>query len=162
MKPEFSYSTTYVLNKSHFRETFEESVSVDDANHLYTKSVALAVVGLVVIYFTDISAYLGWFFVALGAVDALSVRYKKPWWLARQMLSRAANTELTLCIDEQGISSQSIHVDSKLPWSDIDKIEPTRQGWLLHQRAGKTYLSNRCLSDDAKAFLTAKAASKVA
>lgn len=157
MTSPFSYTTTYILDKSHFSETFDASVTEAPSKEQYAKSVALIVVGLVLMYGTDISGYFCWFLIAIGAVDGVGVYYRKPWWLARQMLSKAANNELTLTIDEQGVSSKSLHVDSQLLWSDISRIEKTPQGWLLHVGQGKSYLSDRCLSDEARAYVAAKA-----
>ena len=158
MKSEFTYSTTYKLDKSHFSETYDESVSIDTSSNRYLKSIAFALIGLVLIYVPDVSGFLAWFFIALGVVDALSVKYQKAWWLFRQMLSKAANNELTLTIDEQGVSTKSPMVESLLRWSDIVDIQPTDRGWLLHMEKGKYYLSNRCLSEQATAYITSKKA----
>lgn len=159
MSNDFHYSTTYLLDKSHFSETYDESVTVDETFRPYIKAVVVALVGLVLLYITEFSPYFCWFLIALGGVEALSVRFAKGFWLARQMMSKAANNKLTLTIDEQGVSSKSIHVDSQIKWADITQVEATRQGWLLHLAGGKTYLSNRCLSEEAIAFLEAKAES---
>jgi hypothetical protein len=160
MTKAFSYTTTYVLDKSHFAETFDESVIIDKSIKAYAKSIGLALFGFAILYFTDLSSYAAWFIVVLGIVEALNVYFKKPWWLARQMISRAANEELTLSIDEEGICSQSYSVKSHIAWADINKIEKTPQGWLLYQGASRSYLSCRCLSAEANAFIQAKASAK--
>ena len=103
---------------------------------------------------------MSWFIIALGGLEAFSVRFRKSWWLGRQMMSKAASTELTLTIDENGVSSKSYSVESVILWADITKITATTQGWLLHHGTGKSYLSNRCLSDEAKHFISTKAALK--
>jgi hypothetical protein len=162
MSTPFSYSTTYVLDKSHFSETFDESVILNNSLKAYAKSIGLALMGFAILYFTDLSSYAAWFIVVLGIVDALNVYFKKPWWLARQMISRAANEEITLSIDDAGISSQSYSIKSHIAWANIDKIEKTNRGWLLNQGANKSYLSSRCLSADAEAFVLAKASAQSA
>lgn len=159
MSTPFSYSTTYRLDKSHFSETFDESVPADEVKTVYVKPFILALLGMAVLFLTEISGFAAWFIIALAALEFLSIRFRKPWWLARQMISKAANTELTLSIDESGVSSRSLHVESKILWDDVSKIEKTTQGWLLYHAAGKSYLSNRCLSEDAKAFINAQAVS---
>lgn len=156
MKSPFSYSTSYVLDKSHFSETYDESVPIDNSGRRYQKSVVLSLVGLALLYTPEISAYFAWFFIGLGIVDGLSVRFQKPWWLARQMLSRAANSELTLRIDEEGVKSHSFYVDSAMLWTDVTNIEQTQRGWLLTVNSGKTYMSNRCLSEEAISYLADK------
>ncbi|MFT5692117.1 MAG: hypothetical protein ACI92E_001448 [Oceanicoccus sp.] len=153
----FSYSTTYVLDKSHFSETFDESITVNKAKSVYFKSIGLTLLGVAILLFTEINAYAACFIVGLGVLEALSIRFRKSWWLTRQMISKAANTELTLTIDEKGVSSKSFYVESRFLWSEIRKIEQTAQGWLLHHAGGKNYLSGRSLSETAKEFLSAQA-----
>ncbi|MFT4994887.1 MAG: hypothetical protein ACI965_001929 [Paraglaciecola sp.] len=157
MTTPFSYSTSYILDKSHFSETFDASITAHTAKSAYFKSAILGLLGGILVFFTEITPYAAWFIVGLSALEALSVRFRKPWWLARQMISKAASNELTLTIDENGVSSKSFHVDSTICWADITKIEQTAQGWLLYHAAGKSYLSGRCLSEAAKEFIRAKA-----
>jgi hypothetical protein len=160
MAAPFSYTTTYVLDKSHFSETFDESATIKTGIRAYTNAFGLAIAGLVVLLFTPFTGYLAWFLVGLAVVEGLSVRFKKPWWLARQMLSRAANNKVALTIDEQGIHSKSAYVDSRLNWDNISQIQPTRRGWLFYQGKTRFYLSERCLSDEAIQFIRSKAALK--
>ncbi len=156
MSTPFEYSTTYVLDKSHFSETFDESVTLEPGLRPYTKAAVFVLLGTALLV-SEFNGYLAWFFVAIGVLEALSVRFKKPWWLARQMLSRAANSKLTLKIDEGGVSSKSFYVDSRLAWQDITRIEETTRGWLLYQGKGRVYVSKRCLSAVANDFIRAKA-----
>jgi hypothetical protein len=156
MTTPFSYSTTYVLDKSHFVETYEASASPVTPTKAYTIAMALGLAGLILLMFTEIDPFVAWFIVALGGLEAFSVRYKKTWWLGRQLISKAANTELKLTIDEEGVSSESIHVRSTLPWAKINHIESTENGWLLYHKGGKNYLSARALSEEARAYVVAK------
>ncbi|MGJ8679440.1 YcxB family protein [Paraglaciecola sp.] len=149
----FNYTTTYTLDKGHFSETFDESIVVNNSKKVYLTSVGLGFVGALLLLFTPLDPYVSWFVIALGVLEALSIRFRKPWWLARQMLSKAANTDLTLNIDEQGVSTSSYSVKSKINWSDLTKIEETKQGWLLYQGERKSYLSNRILSEEAKEYV---------
>jgi hypothetical protein len=157
MSTPFSYSSTYILDKSHFSETFDASITVDNAKTVYFKSIILAFLGLALLLFKQIRPYVGWFIVALGALEVLSVRFRKSWWLARQMISKAASNELTLTIDEYSVSSKSFYVESKISWAEVRKIEQTAQGWLLYHAGGKNYLSGRCLSEPANEFIRAQA-----
>lgn len=157
MTQEFSYDTTYILDKSHFSETFDESVVESNANTAYFKSILLAVLGLGVLLTTDVNPYAAWFIVALAAVEALSVRFRKSWWLTRQMLSKTANAEVSISISDHKIHTHSFYADSHILWSEVSQIEATKQGWLIYHPKGKNYLSNRCLSTDAIEFLKGKA-----
>jgi hypothetical protein len=157
MMTDFSYSNTYILDKTHFNECFEESVDIDRSKTRFFKSSILCVFGLGILLFTNVNPYAAWFIVALGLLEALSIHYRQPWWVARQMLSKAAKGEVTITLDEKGLMSKSFYVDSLILWSDISAIKKTNQGWLLFHSLGKNYLSNRCLSDSAKDFIAVKA-----
>jgi|TARA_B110000914_G_C15422496_1_gene427295 hypothetical protein len=161
MTTPFYYATTYILDKSHFSETFDESVTLDHTKTVYFKSIVLAVFGLAILLFTVVNPYAAWFIVALGAIEALSIRFRKSWWLARQLISKAANADVKLTIDDKGVSSKSFYVESNISWADITKIEQTAQGWLLYHCAGKNYLSARCLSEAAVAFINTQALLKI-
>ena len=157
MTDSFQYSTTYVLDKSHFSETFDQSDVAGNNKAAYAKAIMLVVIGLAVLQIAQVSPYIGWFIIALSIVETLSVRFKKAFWLGRQLISKAANNRLTLTIDEQGIATHSHYVNSKFLWDDITRVEETAKGWLLYQGKGKSYLSNRCLSDEAIEFIRLKA-----
>jgi hypothetical protein len=162
MTSSFQYSTRYKLDSSHFRETFEESGAGNVSLSAYFKAVFLVLVGLSILALTDILPYAAWFIIVLGIVDALSVYFRKPWWLARQMLSMDANIELSLTIDDKGISSQSSRLNSQILWTDVSDIQKSNRGWLIQHTAGKTYLSSKHLSDEAIAFVDEKMSSSSA
>jgi len=157
MTTPFSYSTSYILDKSHFSETFDESVPVGKTKTVYLKSIILGSLGLALLLFTEITPYAAWFIVGLAALEVLSIRFRKSWWLARQMISKAAGHELTLTIDETGVSSESFYIESKVLWAEVKKIQQTAQGWLLYHAVGKHYVSGRCLNNAAREFIRAQA-----
>ncbi|MBC3766373.1 YcxB family protein [Neptunicella marina] len=159
MTEPFNYTTTYVLDKSHYSETFDQSVVIEPGFKPYRKSLALVLVGFILLYVPDIDAYLAWFVVGLGVIEALSERFKKSWWLARQMISKAAGHKVTLVINEQGIEVSSLHVNANMSWDSISKIEATDKGWLLYVGKSRSYLSNRCLDNDAQEYLSQQAQS---
>ncbi len=154
MTTPFNYTTKYKLDRSHFAETFDESAVEKSVMQRYLKAILLFAIGAIMLIFTEVTAYVSWFFVALGAVEALSVRFRRPWWLTRQMMSRAANSELSMTIDNEGLKTMSAYVKSTILWQDVTRIKQTRQGWLIHHQGGCTYLSNRCLSDAAQKFIS--------
>ncbi|WDE06010.1 YcxB family protein [Thalassomonas viridans] len=153
MTEPFSYSTTFKLDKSHFNECYQESVVPDYSLRAYSKAILLVLMGLGLSMFTEIDQYAAWFLIGLGLVEALSVKYQRPWWLARQMLSRGANSQVTLTIDEQGIKSKSAYVDALINWQDISAVQDTEQGLLVIHKGDRNYISNRCLSDEAAAYI---------
>lgn len=157
MNSEYSYTTQYTLDKSHFSECFDESVTIDTSIRAYRKAIIFSLVG-VLLLLTGINAYASWFLIGLGVLEALNIRYKKPWWLLRQMMSKAANNEVTLTIDEQGVSNDSFYVKGTIFWQDIVSVKETEQGFLIKQAKSVSYLSKRSLDETATAFVRQKGA----
>ncbi|NRB40169.1 MAG: YcxB family protein [Pseudomonadales bacterium] len=153
MSNPFSFTTCYQLDKAHFVECFEESVAVQRPLKRYAKSLALAAFGFLLFLLADSDPYVAGFIVVLGFIDGLSVYYQKPWWVARQMLSKEAGSEVRLSFDEQSMTSKSVYRENTLLWADVVALEKTARGWLVVSKAGKNYISSSCLSDEAEAFL---------
>jgi hypothetical protein len=156
MSQPFSYSTTYELDKAHFQECFSESVVIVTPINAYKKSTVLTIAGMLLVLFTQMNPYAAWFVFALGILEAVSTYYRKPWWVMRQMLSKAAKSNVDLTIDEQGIVSKSFYASLTLLWSDVLCIETTQLGWLIKHAKGRSYISNKNLSAAAILFITKK------
>lgn len=156
MNEQYSYTTQYTLDKSHFSECYDESVVVDRSIRAYRKAIIFTVVGTALML-TNINGYASWFIIALGALEALSVYFRKPWWLMRQMMSKAANNEVTLTIDESGITNDSFYVQGTILWQEVSQITPTAQGFLIKHGKGTSYLSKRSLDEQAIQFVLDKA-----
>ncbi len=156
MATPFSYTTQYILNKEHFRECYSQSVITDNSVRAYSKSLMLSAGGLFLVFYTQVNAYIAWFIFCLGCLEALSVYYHKAWWVARQVFSKAANSEVTLTIDEEGVMSKSEFVELKLEWQKVKALTETELGWLVEHDQGKNYISASCLSEQAIEFLTVK------
>lgn len=152
----FSFENTFVLDKSHFVECYSETAVQDDSFRPYTKAAVLVVFALLIMMTTEISAYVSYFVFGLGIVEALGVYYRKPWWVYRQLLSKAAGNEVTLVINEQGIETQSAFVQLTFAWQEITSLEKSNLGWVFFCRGTKHYLSDRSLNDAAQAFLDTK------
>jgi hypothetical protein len=152
----FSYTITYPLDKAHFQECFSESAIITTPFHAYKKSVVLILAGMLLVLFTQMNPYAAWFVFSLGIVEALSRYYQKSWWVTRQMLSKAAKGDVKLTIDEHGIVSKSFYASLTLLWSEVLAIEITPLGWLIKHAQGRSYISNKNLSDQAIEFLTDK------
>ncbi|MGS0680981.1 YcxB family protein [Shewanella sp. 125m-7] len=159
MNQEYNYTTQYTLDKSHFSECYDESVVVDTSVRAYRKAIIFALVGTALML-TNINGYASWFLIALGALEALSVRFRKPWWLMRQMMSKAANNEVTLTIDESGVTNDSFYVQGTILWQDVANITETTQGFLLKHSKGVSYLSKRSLDEQATQFVMSQGAKK--
>ena len=155
-----SFTSKFTLDKAHFNECYRESTVLDLSAKAFFKSAVLMLFGLTLLLFTPVDAYAAWFIIALGILEALSLYYNQPWWVLRQMLSKASNSEVTLTIDEQGVLSESFYHNGRILWQDITAINETSLGFVLHFNVGKntskSYLSKSCLSSDAQQFIISK------
>lgn len=154
------FVSTFTLDKAHYNECYIESTTLELSAKAFLKSGILMAFGLIILLFTPVNAYAAWFVIALGILEALSIYYNQPWWVMRQMLSRASNSEVTLTIDEQGILSESFYHTGRILWDDITSIQETSLGFVVHFNVGKSksksYLSKAYLTDDAQAFIKLK------
>lgn len=154
-----NYQTTFILDKAHFIECYEESVKLTPFLSLYLKAIVMLTLGTGLVLFSDINSYAAWFIFSLGVLEVVSTYYRKPWWVMRQMLSKVAKAKVILEITDQYISTHSFYNDNKMFYTDIDSIVNTDKGWLVLHKGSHHYISNCCLSDEVKCFLQNKSTS---
>lgn len=160
MNSPISFTSKFTLDKTHFNECYSESTILALSSKAFFKSGVLMLFGLILLLFTPVNTYAAWFVVALGILEALSLYYNKPWWVLRQMLSKASGSEVTLTVDEQGVLSESFYHNGRILWQDIISIQETSLGFVLHfnvgKNTGKSYLSKSYLSSDAQQYIFSK------
>lgn len=152
-----SYSTQFTLDKAHYTECYTQSSTLVQERKTYFKAAILTLFGLFIL-FTPVNPYAAWLVVALGIVEMVSVYYHQPWWVLRQMMSKASGSEVTLTFDEQGILTESFHVNGRILWSDVTTITATSLGFVIRFSLGKTltgkaiasksYISKSCLTKE--------------
>jgi hypothetical protein len=153
MTQHFTYSSKYILDKRHFNECFTQSVKAGLTWRDFFKPMVLGTFGLLLLLFSDVTAYAAWFIVALGAVEGVSIRFRQIFWVTRQMMGKSAGGEVTLEIDEQGLSIKSFYVAQMILWQEITILEKSPLGWIIIHSQGKSYLSDEVLSAPAKIYL---------
>lgn len=164
MSSPISFTSKFILDKAHFNECYVESATLDLSPKAFFKSGVLMAFGLTILLLTPVNAYAAWFIIALGILEALSLYYNQPWWVLRQMLSKASNSEVTLTIDEQGVLSESFYHSGRILWQDVTSVQETNLGFVIHfnvgKNTGKSYLSKANLSNEAQSFMQEKKALK--
>lgn len=153
MTTEFSYTTKFKLDKTHLAECFDQSVVVDKSIMAYKRGITTLVFGMVLLYMQVTVDYISWFVISLGVLELFSTYYRKSWWLLRQMIGKSSNSEVTLIIDQQGVTTESVHVNTVLQWQKINAVEKTELGVILRHSDGVNYLSNSYLSAEAIDFI---------
>ncbi len=160
MNTPFIYSHTFILDKAHFNECYSQSVDSTPSFSTYFKAIVLTLFGLVLVLFSDVNAYAAWFVFALGILEAVSIYYKQAWWVMRQLLSKAAKGEVTLTIDDKGISTESFYVKSMVLWENIKDYKKTQLGWVITHDLGNNYISDSCLSEESQALFKERQSSQ--
>jgi len=153
-----SYSHTFILDKAHFNECYSQSVKHDQSLKAYFKAIILCVFGMLLILFSDVNPYAAWFVFCLGILEAVSIYYRQPWWVMRQLLGKSAKGEVTLTIDDKGIATESFYIKSMVLWENVSVIKKTSLGWVITHDHGNNYISDSCLSTQAKSLFEEKQA----
>ncbi|ARN75215.1 YcxB family protein [Oceanicoccus sagamiensis] len=148
-------SSYYVLNREYFSECYDQSAKTDTGLKAYRKALFFFIVAGI-FFMQALEAYVAWFLLCLGFVELLSVRYKRSWWIARQMFSRAAGSKVTVQIDDQGIFIHSPHKQQRMLWETINQIKATEKGFLIELNGSTSYLSRIGLDKKALDKLTEK------
>jgi len=151
-----AFTTTYTLDKPYYYECFDESLPYSKrAKPKYFLLVLLVALGLFGIYGLE-DHYLGSFMIMLAVLECLAFYYRRPWWVTRQMLSRASGSEVTLTFDDNGIKSANHYKSYQLAWQDINEVMDTQQGIILRNKSGMQYISKKIISTETLAFINKK------
>ena len=85
--------------------------------------------------------------IALAVLELFHIRYRRAWWLARQMLGRSADSEVTLTINATEIRTHSPYAQTTLLWADVERVIETDLGLILVTKSGgQQYLSKALFS----------------
>ncbi len=150
-----SHTSYYILDREYFSECFDQTADTDTSFKTYFLAIALASIACA-LFMSESETYIAWFLLCLSGVELLSIRYKRAWWIARQMISRAAGSKVNIRIDDEGISTQRGDYQQTMLWANITGITRTEKGFVISHATGNHYLSNSCLDDGALVLLNAR------
>ena len=152
------FQSKFVLNREHFEECFDQSLLLGKKTTPRYKLMAFLVVGgSLIIILSNQQKTLGLFLIALSFVEYFSFRYRRAWWLMRQMWSRNSHNTITLTINDQGVKIESLYNNNQLLWDEIEKTVDTPEGIMLFlKKGGKNYLSKSTLDEKSVTFIKLK------
>ncbi|OIN27997.1 YcxB family protein [Vibrio barjaei] len=154
MSKDYDFTTEYTLDKTFFAECFDQTSHPAAFPKAYFKGILFLIFGAVLVKFELLpSSYVGWFFIVLSIIEALSVYFKRTWWLWRQTLSTSSGSKVRLKIDSNGMSYKSGKNTHNITWSEIDQLEQSDLGFILHIGKQRQYVSKSCLNDVAIDFM---------
>lgn len=149
------FKTQFTLSRDYLAECFDQSLPFGKGakpNYLFPALLLAAGAGSLML--TEQPRVLGYVLIALAILELLHIRFRRAWWLTRQMWGKSANGEVTVTIDERGIVTSNDHTQTALSWSDIERAIETELGLIIVSESGyRHYLS--------KSLFTAGLASEI-
>ncbi|MEJ6123326.1 YcxB family protein [Vibrio sp. 2-Bac 85] len=141
------FETHFILDRAHYGECFDQSMLLKGPQKPRLVFMAgLILAGLFFLFATEVQGLLAWFFFGIAVLEYFSFKYRRSWWLMRQMMSKNAGNKITLIFDEQGIENKSVYINNQLSWQSINSFCETDVGFMLNlEQGGQQYLSKSCL-----------------
>ncbi|OLQ94595.1 hypothetical protein BIY21_08310 [Vibrio ponticus] len=154
MSKDFDFTTEYTLDKPFFAECYDQTSQPVKFPKAYLKGILFLIFGVVLLEFELLpNGYVGWFFIVLSVIEAFSVYCKRTWWLWRQTISSSRGNKVTLQINTDGVRYKSGKIDRQLAWREIDQLEQSELGLILHLGKQRQYVSKSCLNEQVVAFM---------
>lgn len=149
------FESEFTLNRQHLEESYDQSQPFSKHQKPRVKFIVLLlVVALLIFNFTSAQDVLAYFAIALAVLEYLSFRYRRAWWLLRQVWSKNSGNIINMKIDDEGIKIKSVYINTQLLWTDIIKVNTTEKGLMLTLKNGsKNYLSNSTLNAEVIDFI---------
>jgi hypothetical protein len=137
------FTTQFTLSRDYLGECFDQSLPYGkNAKPNYVFPIALFVVGASLLVFSSQPKLISTMLVALATLELFHIRYRRGWWLARQMLGKSADSKVTLTITDSEIQTHSPYAQTTLLWVDIERVIETDLGLILVAKSGgQQYLS---------------------
>ena len=129
-----SRETLYLAKKSgdYLAECFDQSLPHGkNASPSYLFPAMLFVAGAGLLLLIEQPKAPGVVLIALAALELIHIRFRRAWWLARQMWARSANSEVSLTIDSDGIQTRNPFTQTSLHWAEIERVVETDLGLIL-------------------------------
>ncbi|MFT7560491.1 MAG: hypothetical protein ACI93R_002411 [Flavobacteriales bacterium] len=145
-----SFSTQFTLSRDYLAECFDQSLPYGkNAKNNFLLTAIFLSGGMGLLLFTEQPKIGGSMLIALAALELIHMRYRRAWWLIRQMWGKGADSEVNVTIDDDGIQTQSPYTKTTVLWADIERIIETDLGLILVVKSGgQQYLSKSLFSTE--------------
>lgn len=154
MSKEFDFTTEYTLDKAFFAECYDQTSQPVKFPKSYWKAILFLIFGVVLVEFELLpNSYVGWFFIVLSVIETFSVYFKRTWWLWRQTISSSCGSKVAFQVNASGVSYKSGKINRSLAWNEINQLEQTDSGFILHIGKQRQYVSKSCLNAEVIAFM---------
>ncbi|WP_394247097.1 YcxB family protein [Vibrio profundi] len=154
MSKDSGFTFEYTLDKAFFAECYDQTSQPVKFPNAYYKGILFLIFGVTLLEFELLpNGYVGWFFIVLSVIEAFSVYCKRTWWLWRQRISSGAGSKVVFKADSNGVSYKNYKATNTIAWDQIDQLEQTDLGFIIHIGNQRQYISKSYLNDDAIAFI---------
>lgn len=145
-----TFNTQFTLSRSYLAECYDQSLAHGkNAKPNYVLPALMCAVGAGLLYFSGESRLVGSILIAWSVLELIHIRFRRAWWLARQMWGKSADTEVKLTINNDGIQTQNPYTQTALLWSDVVRVIDTDLGLILVAKSGsQQYLSKSLFNED--------------
>jgi hypothetical protein len=145
-----AFHTQFTLSREYLAECFDESLPYGgDTRRKYLFAGVSFTVGALLLYLTDYPKGIGTLLIVLAIIELVHIRFKRAWWLTRQIWGRSGNSEIKLSIDDKAIQTQNPYTKTVLLWKDVERIIETDLGLILVAKSGgQQYLSKSLFTGD--------------
>ncbi|UHQ54972.1 MULTISPECIES: YcxB family protein [Microbulbifer] len=153
------FNTQFTLSREYLAECFDQSLPHGKgAKPNYLFPLLLFAAGAGILSFTEQPKVAGYILIALAILELLHIRFRRAWWLTRQMWGKGAGAEVQLTVDDHGIQTQTAHTQTALLWPDIERVIETDLGLILVAKSGgRQYLSKSLFPADLVPEIIARA-----
>ena len=158
----FNYE--FILDRPHLEECYDQSLPFSRNKHPRFKLIGgLIIASLLLFFFAKGLNHVAFFLLGLAVIEWISFRYRRAWWITRQVWSKNSGSNIKLTIDEKGINTQSLYINTQLLWRDVSRLDQTEKGIMLTLNNGSSnYLSKKSISQEAIYFIKAQVSTSLA
>jgi hypothetical protein len=142
------YNTQFTLSRDYLAECFDQSLPYGkNAKPNFLFSALLLAFGVGTLVFTEQPKFVGIILIALAVLELIHIRFRRAWWLTRQMWGKSSDSEVKLTIGEDGIRTQNPYTQTTLLWADVERLIETDLGLIfVAKNGGQQYLSKSLFS----------------
>ncbi|GAD03302.1 YcxB family protein [Agarivorans albus] len=153
-----AFKTQFTLSRQYLAECFDQTSPFEKKSAIKKWFPALLLlVGLALLMFTEQPKVAGSMLIGLAVLELIHIRFKRAWWLTRQMWGRSANSEIKLSINNEGIETQNPYTKTSLAWDNVETVIETELGIILVAKiGGRQYLSKSLFPEELVAEIIVK------
>ncbi|BEU03472.1 hypothetical protein OAG1_22720 [Agarivorans sp. OAG1] len=153
-----AFKTQFTLSRQYLAECFDQTSPFEKKSAIKKWFPALLLlVGLALLMFTEQPKVAGSMLIGLAVLELIHIRFKRAWWLTRQMWGRSANSEIKLSINNEGIETQNPYTKTSLAWDNVETVIETELGIILVAKTGgRQYLSKSLFPEELVAEIIVK------